>query len=151
MNSPYSDIVATAIAKVAQKIDSLTLKFGYNWRNPASDLAERIAFSVIHVRTIQLCVTGSVRDRHSYWVFGQELLDTGIYMHWSQYPDSYSLPTRCDKRDLLIIVCTQAEYDRFLRGGDDRRGNNVAVFVDRTFTKADAIARIKKWQSSWLP
>lgn len=107
MKRDWPPSAANALAKIATIVEDLTRGY-FSWNQPPEQLAEKIAFVCIRMRTIHVVVSNSVVNRHSWFVACEKLKHSGIFVVFSSQ-NIYDISTTCNNKDFKIIVISEGE------------------------------------------
>lgn len=134
------------LGKIARRIGDLT-NYRVSWMNPPVNLAEKVAFACTDIRTLQLVVSGKVRNRDAWHKAYTELQSKGICITFTCVTNVFDISTACPQGDLRVIIIT----------GDEKA--NLAPLTPNCklgmcFTEGKEAEWLKgvakEWMATWL-
>lgn len=97
-----------ALTRIATRVGHL-VGHHVNWMNPPVNLAEKVAFACTDIRTLQLVVSGKVRNRDAWHKAYIELQSKGVCATFTSVTNVFDISTSCPHGDLKVIIITGDE------------------------------------------
>lgn len=123
----------------------------YHWGEIPSDLAERVAFAIQHLKAVSVVITSRVENRHAWYGALKELRRTGVYCQSLQVVEAVQNITVGSDRTLLrVIVLHPSQRKEFERYFGARISNTRVLPEIQAGTEFDSLKYIvDQWKANW--
>ena len=123
----------------------------YPWGEVPTDLAERVAFAIQHLKAVSVVVTNRVENRHAWYAALKELRRTGVFCQSLQVVESVqNITVGSDRALLRVIVLHPSQEEEYERYFGSRSSNTRVLPRVQGGTELNSLKYIvDQWKAAW--